>query len=336
MNFRPPIWLPLLWEVPLAGLSLVFYRTMRILFSRLYRFSLSRKTEAKLQWRVLGADTLAHVPFALPVIMTTGPRWNTHAVIGTLGPFSVAQSLELDLYSVQQSARSWVAVVYAFPSFKTVQSLDSHRFRQVASAAEPWVKLVVPPGRYTLGLRYYDRANTITYPRLRLDGDRTLPPFIAAPNTNDFYQQLQHYPRKGFYLALHYYSYILLKYRRHLPEAWVKGEYLPVGAPDTRFFYGGLNRGQQLTVVLEPALLDQFDFYLTLYDWASFPMGWQQLTASSYATIAPHNGSYAFRIRPKAQTPQGTWPQDWVQGSSQDASITVQFKAAKDQAMSQL
>lgn len=319
----------LLWEIPLAALSLLFYRIMGGIFSRLYRWSLSRKSEAELCWRVFGADTLENVPLALPVIMTTGPRWNTHAVIGTIGPFRVSQSLELDLHRIQQSAQSWVAVVYAFPSFETVQSLDSHRFRQAVSEAEPWVTLDLPPGRYTLGVRYYDRAETITYPSVRLDGDRLLQPFLADPQTNDFYDQLKDYPHKGFYLALHYYSYILLKYRHHLSSAWVQREYLPVGAPDTQFFYGGLNRGQTLAVQLEPLALEQFDFYLTLYDWSSFPMGWQRITSPDYRIVAPQNGSYAFRVRPKAPIPPETWPGETIQTSPGSTQITIHFTAAE-------
>lgn len=317
----------LLWEIPLATVSLVLYRAMRAIFSRLYRFSLSRKSEAELRWRVLGADTLENVPFALPVIMTTGPRWNTHAIIGTLGPFSVAKSLELDIATIQQSAQSWVAVVYAFPSFETIQSLDSHRFRQVVPVAEPWVKLDVPPGRYTLGIRYYDRAETITYPQVRLDGDRLLKPFSADPNNNDFYHQLKDYPRKGLYLALHYYTYVLLKYRRHLPERWVKQEYLPVGAPDTKFFYGGLNKGQTLDVRLTAEVLEQFDFYLSLYDWSSFPMAWTQLQTPSHREAVPQNGSYAFRVRPKAIIPPGIWPTERTEISTDPAQVKIQFDA---------
>ena len=320
-------YLSLFLEIPLAGLSLIFYRIMRTIFSRLYRFSLSRKSEAELKWRVLGADTLKNVPLALPVIMTTGPRWNTHAIIGTLGPFTVAQSLELDLATIQQSAQSWVAVVYSFPSFETIQSLDSHSFCQVVTAAAPWVKLDVPPGRYTLGVRYYNRAAAITYPQARLDGDRLLNHFSADPNNNDFYDQLKDYPRKGLYLALHYYTYVLLKYRRHLPESWVKQEYLPVGAPDTKFFYGGLNKGQILEIKLAPKVLDQFDFYLSLYDWSSFPMAWTQLQTPSHRETVPQNGSYAFRVRPKSSVPPGVWPSEHTAISADQGQIQIQFDA---------
>lgn len=317
--------LTLLWEVPLAGLSLVFYRIMRAIFSRLYRFALSRKAEGDLRWRVLGTDTLENVPFALPVIMTTGPRWNTHAVIGTLGPFTVTDSLELDIATIQASAQSWVAVVYAFPSFETVQSLDSHRFRQAVDTANPWVKIDVPPGRYTLGVRYYDRAATITYPRVRLDGDRCLADFVADPNNNDFYHQLKDYPQKGLYLALHYYTYVLLKYRHNLPERWVKQEYLPVGAPDTKFFYGGLNKGQTLNVQLSPEVLKQFDFYLSLYDWSSFPMAWHHRLQGDLRQVVPENGSYAFRVRPKTDTPSGLWPSERTVVSADQQQVELRF-----------
>lgn len=301
---------------------------MRVIFSRLYRFTLSRKSESELQWRVLSADTIENVKFALPVLMTTGPRWNTHAVIGTLGPFQVESSLELDMATIQRSAESWVAVVYAFPSYETIQSLDSHAFRQVVSEDDPWIQLTVPPGRYTLGVRYYDRAPAIAYPRVRLDGDRNprqLNGAAADPNTNTFYHQLKDYPRKGFYLALHYYTYVLLKYRRYLSETWVRREYLPVGAPDTRFFYGGLNRGQVMDINLAPQVFQQFDFYLSLYDWSSFPMAWQRIDHLSTRQPVPQNGSYAFRVRPKAATPSGVWPQFSEKSSLDKSTVKVRF-----------
>lgn len=341
MNFlrKSPQFIKLLWQVPLAALSFVFYRVMRTVLSRLYRWSLGRKSEAELQWRVLSGETIATVPLALPVLMTTGPRWNTHAVIGTLGPFRVAQSLELDLSQIQRSARSWVAVVYAFPSYETIQSLDSHALQTaIAPAAEPWVSIDIPPGRYTLGVRYYDCAEAIAYPSVRLDGTRVLPSLPADPNTNQFYHQLKAYPHKGLYRAMHYYSYILLKYRRYLSEAWVRREYLPVGAPDTQFFYGGLDRGQTLVLTVAPNLLDQFDFYVTLYDWSSFPVVWQRLQASHSEIAMPENGSYACRVRPKASTAAtfgGQWPVEVleeVSGENPEAvgdrsRVTVQLGA---------
>lgn len=323
-------YLSLVWEIPLAAGSMLLYRIMRVIFSRLYRLTLSRKREDELQWRVLSADTFENVKFALPVMMTTGPRWNTHAVIGTLGPFRVADSLELEMAAIQRSAQSWVAVVYAFPSFETVASLDSHQFRQDVSETEPWVSIDVPPGRYTLGVRYYDRAPQIIYPQVHLDpasNPRILQGFEADPATNEFYHQLKDYPRKGFYLALHYYTYVLLKYRKHLPEAWVQREYLPVGAPDTKFFYGGLNAGEVMEIELEPGLLEQYDFYLSLYDWSSFPMAWQPIEQPSTKQPVPHNGSYAFRVRPKRATASGVWPSWTEERRPEQSGVGVRFGA---------
>ena len=78
----------LLWELPLALLSFGFYRANRLLISRLYRRFQSRLGSRATRWRLLNRTTLA-MPISLPVLMTTGPRWNTHALIGTLGPLNV-------------------------------------------------------------------------------------------------------------------------------------------------------------------------------------------------------------------------------------------------------
>ncbi len=330
-----PLGLSLLWEAPWALGSWIFYRVMRAVINRFYIRYLSRQT--RLQWRVLSADTLK-IPIALPVLMTTGPRWNTHAVIGTLGPFEVEQTLAIDIATIQRSARSWVAVVYDFPSYATIQSLDSQDFDGGAqSNAEPndrgkqegeqnWVKISLPPGRYTLGVRYYDCAEAIAYPPVQFDDQPPLPPHSADPKTNLFYQQLKDYPHRGFYLCLHYYTYVMLKYRDRLPEAWVRQEYLPVGAPDTTFFYGGINRKQTLHIELAPTLLDQFDFYFNLYDWASFPSAWTQLSERTTTYFAEANGSFLFRVRPRRGTPVGVWP-EYQSTIAQDGSIQVRWSA---------
>ena len=54
---------------------------------------------------MLSADTL-NIPIILPVLMTKGPRWNTHGIIGTLGPFPIESTLTVNLDQAQRSAQS--------------------------------------------------------------------------------------------------------------------------------------------------------------------------------------------------------------------------------------
>ena len=116
----------LLWEIPLALFSFVFYKVMKFIIGNLFTVYLAFDQKKANQWRVLSQKTI-NAPLVLPVLMTKGPRWNTHAVIGTLGPFAVQESVEIDIETANNSARSWIAVVYSFPGYKTITSLESEQ-----------------------------------------------------------------------------------------------------------------------------------------------------------------------------------------------------------------
>ncbi len=116
--------LSVLWEIPLAVLSFLFYKLMKFVIGNLNTIYLYFNQGKALQWRVLSAETLK-TPLFLPVLMTKGPRWNTHAIIGTVGPFSVNSSMGLDIECANMSAKSWIAVVYSFPYYQTVASISS-------------------------------------------------------------------------------------------------------------------------------------------------------------------------------------------------------------------
>ncbi|MCU0535184.1 MAG: DUF6208 family protein [Hydrococcus sp. Prado102] len=301
----------LVWEIPLAILSFFFYKAMKFVIGNLYTIYLAINKKNASQWRVLSAETLKS-PLSLPVLMTKGPRWNTHAIIGTLGPFSVKDAIAIDTESANASARSWIAVIYSFPGYETITSLESEKL----NSTDKWVSLKLKPGQYSIGLRYYNRADKITFPAIKLGdcptlreplrgtdsgkAERELVASTQIPsNINDFYDDLIQ-KKSCFYLALHYYIFTILRLRKWLPEYFVKNEYLPVGAPDTAFFYGHLWRGQSLQVESEPVLVKNYDIYLTVYDRSSLPLCWSQLEQEKYLTQSiENNGFYLIRMRPK-------------------------------------
>ena len=107
--------------------------------------------------------------------------------------------------------------------------------------------------------------------------------------------------------------FTLLKLRKWLPEPFVRREYLPVGAPETHFFYDAMERGDRLTVHLAPPLVQHFDVYLTTYNRASFPLFWDRVTADGYVSqVMPSDGFYLFRIRPKSPD-HTTFLDEWFQ-----------------------
>src|SRR5690242_6140243 len=126
----------LLWEVPLAVCSWVFFKVMKFFLGRLYTFSLSRMTDEAHEWKVFNADTISR-PVVLPIIATKGPRWNTHAVVVTAGPIDVKHSLSFEVATAFASSSSWSIVIYANPGYQTVTSIESFNI----AADEHWHEL---------------------------------------------------------------------------------------------------------------------------------------------------------------------------------------------------
>ena len=284
-----------LWEFLGALLSFLFNKAMKLTIGTLYLVYLAFSQKAY-QWQVLSAETLKS-PLSLPVLMTKAPRWNTHAIIGTLGPFKVKETLEIDLQSAYRSASSWIAIFYSFPGYQTIASLESKHY----NLEEQWATVPLKPGKYTIGLRYYGWFDSVKLPTVRVDG-KEIPAQPVSADVNQFYDHL--IDRKNwFYLGLHYYIFTLLKLRRWLPESFVRKEYLPVGATDTFFLYGYLKKSEKLQVQLQPEVLENYNIYLTLYDRSSLPLSWC-LIQQAMQTIEPipNNGFYLVRVRQKPDT----------------------------------
>ena len=285
----------LIWEIPLAFFSFLFYKLMKFVIGNLYTIYLAINQDKAKQWRILSAETLK-TPLSLPVLMTKGPRWNTHAIIGTLGPLSVQETIALDLNSIKASAQSSIGAVYSFPNYQTVATIGA----DVVENEQQWQVLNLKPGKYTLGLRYYNYGNKITFPDVKIDGQDCVKAQDIPNNVNEFYQNLIQ-EKNWFYSALHYYIYTLLKSRKWLPESFVRGEYLPVGAPDTQFFYHYLSKNSQLEIQIDNSVLEQFDVYFTLYDRCSLPLSWCHIQEEKYLTILMvNNGYYLLRVRNKS------------------------------------
>ena len=285
-----------LWEIPLAILSFVFYKIMKLAIGILFTVYLAiNKTKAS-QWRFFSAKMIA-APLILPVLMTKGPRWNTHAVIGTLGPFKVEKEFALDIESANKSAGSWIAVVYSFPTYKTITSIESNKI----TSNDKWYSVKVKPGKYTLGIRYYNCSESLQLPAIKVDGNNFVNPQVMPSNVNNFYYDLIK-AKNWFYSSLHYYIFTILKLRGILPESFIRGEYLPVGAPDTFFAYNYLEAQQQLKLNFAPEIVDNCNIYFTLYDRSSLPLSWEQITSTEYSLKAPEsNGYYLLRIRPQPE-----------------------------------
>ena len=283
-----------LWEIPLALLSFLFNKAMKFIIGNLFTVYLAINKQKASQWRVL-SQKMINAPLILPVLMTKGPRWNTHAVIGTLGPFKVTEAIAIDVATANKSSGSWIAVVYSFPGYETVTSIESEKIDSTA-----WHTVKLPPGKYSLGgVRYYHCADAISYPAIKVDDRLFVESYSVPQDINSYYHNLIE-AKNWFYSSLHYYIYTILKLRNYLPESFVRREYLPVGAPATYFAYNYLDVRQALEIEIEPEVIEQFDVYFTFYDRSSLPVSWCIITAPKYTLPSPNRrGYFLLRIRPQ-------------------------------------
>ena len=284
----------LVWEIPLALLSFLFYKVMKFIIGNLFTIYLAVNKNKAAVWRVLSQETLDSA-LSLPVLMTKGPRWNTHAIIGTLGPFEVKQSVSLNITTANSSARSWIAVLYSFPGYKTITSLESSKI----PSDNDWYAIKLKPGKYSFGLRYYNRFDKITLPEIKIDDQSFTKSQDVAADNNDFDHDLIQ-AKNWFYSSLHYYIFTILKLRKILPESFVRKEFLPVGAPDTFFAYNYLPKQQSLVLEFSPEIIEHCNIYFNLYDRSSLPLSWCKISNTEYNLAAPNNnGYYLLRIRPQ-------------------------------------
>ncbi|MEC4805306.1 MAG: DUF6208 family protein [Jaaginema sp. PMC 1079.18] len=287
------------WQIPLAILSLGFYKISKLIISQIYAIYLAISSRKSPRWRVLSEQTLKN-PLGLPVIMTKGPRWNTHAIVASLAPIKVQSSLSVAVKIAEAAAESWTVVVYRYPDYKTIANLGSLS----SKAREDWATVKLQPGKYAVVLRYYEWGETVQLPTLKTDDREFLAAQPLDPNINAFLADLSQI-KNVFYRGLHYYIFVLLKWRDRLPESWVKQEFLPVGDRDNYFGYGYCETGEILSFEFSPELQKHYKIYLTLYNRSSFPTFWTTLSTATYQTQPiSQDGFYLLRFR--AQSPQAT------------------------------
>lgn len=289
--------LDLLWELPLALLSWGFFHLNKALIALLYQVYLDRQVTRSRTWQILSPATLS-LPVSLPVLLTKGPRWNTHATIGTLGPLSVERRLAVQTGQANRSAEAWSVVLYHYPDFRTFRelgSLDSH-------ADLEWTGLDLPPGRYVLGVRYYGLRADPRLPAVRLD-DATTDTVAAEPlppGVNKVYDTLA--SRTTLYHhALHHYVHTMLRVRRWLPAPLIRREFLPVGDPYTEFRYNWFSACCSLHIQTAEGLLRDYRIYLSVYNRASLPIHSCELVDAGTTTTPRFDqaGFYLFRLRPR-------------------------------------
>jgi len=277
--------------VPLALLSFAFFKITRFVMGGLVSSHMKKHPEDARTWRVLSRKTL-NTPIALPVIMTSAPRWNPHALISTVGPFPVSRGMRIRMESAQRSAAAWTIVIYSMPGRKTVASIGSLD----GVPADGWRTVALQSGRYGMAVRYYGWRDEVELPEVEVDGATVVASVRQPSDGNNFYEDLK--GRDGAFLkALQYYAWVMVYFRNYLSTSFVEKNYLPVGNPETEFFYGALRPGEQLRIELDSPVLRSFNVYLTVYNVASFPILWHSVREAPHITARmTEKASYLIRV----------------------------------------
>ena len=303
------LYLRLLWEIPAALLSLILFKTVRLLLRILANINASFQQKTAFSWLVY-SNELLRKPLILASILVTGPRWNPHVIAAGFGPVNIQESLEIEIKSCIASSQSWSIGIYTFPQAKAIKYIGS----DTSNLEDEWCKIKLDPGKYTFGLRYYHWSAPINLPRVKIDGvNVNNSQSINIAKVNDYLENLIERDNL-FYRCLNYYIFTLLLCQKWLPQAWIKKEYLPVGDPNNEFLYGVIYKNYSLILELKELLLEYYDVYLTIYNRSSLPVIWCQIQQEKYKIPrSEQDGFYLVRLRPKFNLSRDIFQLDWIE-----------------------
>ncbi|MGK7921459.1 MAG: DUF6208 family protein [Trichodesmium sp.] len=298
----------LLWEIPLGLLSLIFFKSVRLSLRTLVSMTTNSNKKKVDKWLVFSEELLKK-PLVLSSLLTTGPRWNPHVIAAGAGPFALKESLAIEISSCVASAQLWSIGIYKFPEAKAVKYIASDS----SNLQEQWHELKLEPGKYTLGLRYYNWYDQVSLPGINVDGNLIInSESVDGNNVNNYFDNLIERDNT-FYRFLNYYIFTLLLCQKWLPQEWVRKEYLPVGDPNNEFFYGFIYKDYSLSLKLNSLLLANYDVYLTIYNRSSLPIIYSQINTEKYTTSTMATDSfYLLRLRYNCNLGNKLFEQNWI------------------------
>jgi hypothetical protein len=307
-NSKTLLDIELLCAIPPAFLSLIFFKTVRLLLRTLININANFNKKQSFRWLLFSGEMLKN-PLILPYLLVTGPRWNPHAIAAGAGPFDVKESLAIEVKSCLDSAQSWTIGIYSFPQAKAIQHIASHG----SNFQEQWHQLKLDPGQYTLGIRYYHWSEKIQLPAINVDGHQIINnQSINSGSVNDYFQNLTERDNI-FYRCLNDYIFTLLICQKWLPKKWVVKEYLPVGDTNNEFLYGVIYKACSLNLQINSSLLNKYDVYLTIYNRSSLPVIWYEIKSEKHTTpVVEKDGFYLVRLRPKLDFASDIFQPDWI------------------------
>ncbi len=282
----------LLWRLPLAIASFLFKRACAVVLRAILLIGSGLSRQRFDHWRITTQATV-RTPLFVPLVMTTGPRWNAHALTANVGPLRIARNLGVDVAGLNRAAAIWSLTAYSVPDFRERLFLSS------ADSAGDAPELALKQGRYLIGVRMYELHPAPAMPQLVIDGDLLIPAQAIPADANDFLCTLVRRRPRWYYTWLQYYVHVMLRHSRTPWPIWVRREFLPVGNVGTRFEFGLLAPGKTLAIAADRFGIEDCKLYVTVYDKRSFPIAWRTLRSDAEVLPALSTSAY-FVVRCQA------------------------------------
>ena len=115
----------LIWELPLTLLSYILFKLVKmyVMLAMVVRMLRSGAGQSR-RWRVNSEEMVFCTPGILLKAMLVAPRWNTAAMVGTLGPIRIDGKVRFDLTRFRESSEHWVFIIYKLPKAERVVYLS--------------------------------------------------------------------------------------------------------------------------------------------------------------------------------------------------------------------
>jgi hypothetical protein len=274
----------------IALVSYCFHELIVILVRGLMRrhSKITVRANVPLQWRTMSDDLTK--PASLLVLTVLGPRWNCHALLATLPAIPVRETLSIDLTGLGDGSESWSLVLYD-------ERMTTRKWIGSAAANDSAVKWMLSPGRYLLSLRYYTDADDLRIPAVSVDDRIFVSGGVITGESTRYRERLESIRNRSslYYRLLHYYVFFYLKHGTKNTD-WLRAHFLPVGNPDTEWYYGHLAAGEHLAVRFDSVHERAYHTYVAFYNWASFPVDWTKIRGLEWQSVAfAEDVGYAIR-----------------------------------------
>ncbi len=263
-----------LLELPLCVLSYVYYCCMQralLPIGAKMRINLATDKWTDTLFLKLGQGKMEQKTIIGALLF--GPRWNTHTNVNALAILPKGRKTTLTVENVKAPGFSWQIVAYG----NHMNRDTIGKCGKLAAGGDTFefpVETKAPyPTQFSLAIRSYlfDGTKEATLPKIWMDGELlNKEPSTFSKDKLAFNYDLRK-AQKAHHLALHFYIWPLLCFRRFFTEHFVRWQYLPVGNPETQWLYGPTFAGYALNFKVDAEIHADHLVFCSVYSRASMP-----------------------------------------------------------------